>query len=414
LPPGFRVLWLTVVIDAVGFGIVVPILGLYAEEFGASPTTVGLLVASFSVAQLVAAPLLGRISDRRGRRPLIIASLFGTAVGSLLTGLAGSLPLLFLGRIVDGASGASVTVARASAADIAEPDDRPRLFGLLGAALGLGFIIGPAVGSLAALGDERLPFYLAAAIATINGVVAWFRLPETRAAPEADGRTPAASDHRDPAGIPLVAADGAVRDPARTRAAFYRLLVVSFAAMAAFAAFETSFPLLLEARFDVGLGEVGLLFAGVGVVVVGVRAVMIEPVVDLLGESGALRAGLVANATGLALIAVDAGWPLVLTGLLVLIVGQGVLLPVLTSSVAALSVEGASGGILGWQQSAQSLARIAGPIAAGVLFEVATGWPFVVGAAVSVVALAIVPSGVGKLGRFGTAGGKGVAFITRG
>ncbi|MCB0874512.1 MAG: MFS transporter, partial [Thermoleophilia bacterium] len=114
LPPGFGVIWSTVAIDLIGFGIVLPILPRYAEEFGADPAMIGLLVASFSFAQMLAAPLVGKLSDRIGRKPVLIMSLFGTAVGSLLTGLAGSLFLLFAGRLIDGASGASVSVAQAA------------------------------------------------------------------------------------------------------------------------------------------------------------------------------------------------------------------------------------------------------------------------------------------------------------
>ena len=118
-PPGFGTIWTTVALDLIGFGIVLPILPLYAERFGASATTIGVLLASFSIAQLLLAPVWGRLSDRVGRKPVILISLFGTAAGSFLTGAAGSLPLLFLGRLVDGASGASVSVAQAAVADVA-------------------------------------------------------------------------------------------------------------------------------------------------------------------------------------------------------------------------------------------------------------------------------------------------------
>jgi len=179
LPTGFGTIWSTVAIDLVGFGIILPVLPLYAERYGASPATIGVLLASFSIAQLLLAPVWGAVSDRVGRKPVLVLSLAGTAVGSLVTGLAGSLPLLFAGRLLDGASGASVSVAQASAADLAEPGQRARLFGLLGAAFGVGFVVGPALGSLAALVDPRLPFFVAAALAGINAVVATRRLPET-------------------------------------------------------------------------------------------------------------------------------------------------------------------------------------------------------------------------------------------
>ncbi len=178
-PAGFGTIWTTVALDLIGFGIVLPILPLYAERFGASATTIGILLATFSIAQLLLAPVWGRISDRVGRKPVILISLFGTAAGSFLTGAAGSLPMLFLGRLVDGASGASVSVAQAAVADVAEPSERPRLLGLLGAAFGVGFVAGPALGALAALGGPHVPFYLAGCVALVNALVAIRRLPET-------------------------------------------------------------------------------------------------------------------------------------------------------------------------------------------------------------------------------------------
>lgn len=189
-------MWSTVAIDLIGFGIVLPILPRYAERYGADALTIGLLAASFSVAQLIFSPIWGRLSDRIGRKPVLLISLFGTALGSLLTGIAGSLTLLFVGRIVDGASGASVSVAQAAAADLAGPRERAKLMGLLGAAFGVGFVVGPALGGLAAwLGGPHLPFFIAAALALVNALVAIKRLPETSPAhrpvaaedPEPDG-----------------------------------------------------------------------------------------------------------------------------------------------------------------------------------------------------------------------------------
>src|SRR5947208_10117622 len=178
-PPGVGVIWATVALALIGCGILFPVWARYTRDAGASPAVAGLGVASFSVAQLIFSPITGWLSDRVGRKPVIILSLAGTAVGSLLTGLAGSLWLLFLGRIIDGASGASVSVAQAAVTDVAPPEQRARLLGLLGAAFGAGFALGPAIGGLAALVDHRLPFFVAAAIAAVNALVATRRLPET-------------------------------------------------------------------------------------------------------------------------------------------------------------------------------------------------------------------------------------------
>src|SRR6266705_3026875 len=151
-PAGFGALWGCVLLDLIGFGIVLPILPLWAERFGARPGTIGALVATYSAFQLVCAPLWVRLSDRVGRKPVLVLALVGTAAGSLLTGLASSMVLLFVGRAIDGMSGGSVAVAQAAVADVAEPSERPRLLGLIGAAFGLGFVAGPALGALAAPG----------------------------------------------------------------------------------------------------------------------------------------------------------------------------------------------------------------------------------------------------------------------
>ena len=169
--------WATVALDMVGFGIMLPVLPLYAEDFGASPAMAAAVIAVFSAAQVVAAPLWGRLSDRIGRKPVLIAALIGSSIGSLVTGLAGALWVLFLGRVLDGASGSSYAVGQAAVADLAEPEDRPRLLGLLAAAFGVGFVAGPLIGSIAALGSRELPFFVAAALAAGNAVVALVRLP---------------------------------------------------------------------------------------------------------------------------------------------------------------------------------------------------------------------------------------------
>jgi DHA1 family tetracycline resistance protein-like MFS transporter len=366
LPAGFATIWTTVALDLVGFGIILPVLPLYAERFGASPTTVGLLLASFSIAQLLFAPVWGSVSDRIGRKPVLVLSLVGTAVGSLVTGLAGSLPLLFLGRIIDGMSGASVSVAQASVADLAPPQERARLFGLLGAAFGVGFVAGPALGALAALGGPRLPFLVAAGVAGVNAVAALRRLPETHV----DRGVPA-----DPAPRTLD------RPPARS--GLTRLLLIAFASLAAFSAFEATFALFGERRLSFGPASTGLVFTAVGLVLVAVQTTLVRPTVARLGESATLRAALVVNALGLALLAAVHSWFLLVPALLALVVGQGLAQPSLTSVVSGRARAGQRGRALGIQQSAGGLARVVGPIAGGLAFEhVGTGFPFLAGALV--------------------------------
>lgn len=407
-PPGYGVIWTTVAIDLIGFGIVLPILPRYAEQFGASPTTIGLLSASFSLAQLILAPLWGRLSDRIGRKPVILISLFGTALGSLITGLAGSLWLLFLGRIIDGASGASVSVAQAAVADVAPPHRRPQLMGMLGAAFGVGFVLGPTLGALGALGGAHVPFFIAAAIAFVNGVVAIKRLPETskRAAPDAAARA-AAVELEGEAVLDLPAMDGpGLAEPAHLtahpgtppveegpadRRAIFKLIAVGFVGMVAFAGFEATFALLLERRLGLQLSSTAAVFAGIGLALVAVQGGLVGPVSKALGERGTLLVGLAANAAGLGLLVLDAGWAALVPALALLVVGQGLLTPTLSSAVAGRAGD-ARGQWLGWQQSAGGVARVVGPVVAGALFQhLGVGAPYALGAVLALAALALVP-----------------------
>jgi multidrug resistance protein len=371
LPPGFGVIWTTVALDLIGFGILFPVLARYARDAGASPATAGLLVASFSVAQLVFSPITGRLSDRVGRKPVIIMSLVGTALGSLLTGLAGSLWLLFLARIIDGASGASVSVAQAAVTDVAPPEDRARLLGLLGAAFGAGFALGPAIGGVAALVSHRLPFFIAAAIAGVNALVAVKRLPETN---PAHSRVP----------------EPRKTGPSHSRTDVRRLVLVTFVSLVAFSGFEATFSLLAEARFNLSESSTYGLFFLVGIGLVVVQGGAIHTVVVRLGEVRTLRFGLACNAVGLSLVAVDAGWAPLTLALALLIVGQGLVAPTLSALVAGRASEDRRGEVLGIQQSAGGLARSVGPALGGYLFGQSISAPYLVGAALVTIAIVLV------------------------
>jgi multidrug resistance protein len=389
LPPGFGTIWLTVAVDLIGFGVVLPLLPLYASRFHASPATVGAMFASFSVAQLVFAPIWGRISDRVGRKPILVLSLVGTAVGTLLTGLAGSLALLFIGRIVDGASGASVSVAHAAVADVAAPRERARLFGLLGAAFGVGFVAGPAIGGIAALIDARLPFFVAAAIAGINALVAIRRLPETNRR-RAGVHTP----------LPWTSQTGledevvVVEDEEERTLdgnSIPRLLVVAFVSLVAFSAFEVTFPLFGHDRLGFQLTSTAGLFAGIGLLLAAVQSSLVHPTVRRLGEAGTLRLGLVVNAAGLLVLAAVHSWWLLVPALVALVVGQGLAMPAMTAAFAGRADVDRTGGVLGVQQSANGLARVVGPLVGGLLFEhVGVAAPYVTGAAFMAICAALV------------------------
>lgn len=372
LPPGFGTIWASVAVDLIGFGIVLPILPIYAKQFHATSLQAALLVTAFSAAGFVCSPIWGRLSDRFGRRPVILVSLAGTAVGSLLTGVATGLPLLFAGRLVDGASGASVSVAQAAAADLASPSERSRLFGLLGAAFGLGFVAGPAIGALGALGGPRVPFYLAAGLAGLNTVVAWFRLPETRQAPKVPARR--VKWWRDP-----------------VTAAVGPYLIVAFATMLAFSGFEATFALFGRRHLGLTVGSAAAVFTGVGLVIVAVQGGLVHPVVTRVGERLALAGGLVLNAVGLLMLAPAQSWALAAPALVVLTAGQGLVQTTMASTLAGRAGSGRRGRALGAQQSVSSLARIAGPAIGGALLgSAASGRAYVVGAALTVLALLAV------------------------
>lgn len=370
LPRGFWVIWSTVALDMIGFGIVAPILGRYADRFGASGFQVGLLFASFSLAQMIFAPILGRWSDRVGRKPVIVISLFGTALGSFITGAAGALWVLFAGRLIDGASGASVSVAQSAITDLATKEQRARMLGMLGMAFGVGFVFGPAIGGLAALGGPHIPFYVAGTLALINAVAAIIRLQETRVPNKATPTT-------------------RVHVPFRKRR-YGALAGVGFFSMLAFSGFEATFSLFGGARFNLTEASTAVVFLGVGVVMSAVQGSLIGPLTSRFGSLHLLRNGLVFVSIGLLFLGAAVIWPTMIVALLFMVVGAGISNPSLTALVADSAHEDRRGEALGIQQSASALARVIGPPLAGLAFDhVGIGAPFTFGALIYVLAIGI-------------------------
>jgi DHA1 family tetracycline resistance protein-like MFS transporter len=371
MPAGFWTIWTTVALDLVGFGIVVPILGRYAERFGANGFQVGLLFASFSLAQMVFAPVLGRVSDRIGRKPVIVFSLVGTAIGCFVTGAAGALWVLFLGRIIDGASGASIAVAQGAVADIAPPERRAQLLGMLGAAFGVGFVVGPALGGLAALGGPHVPFYVAGTIAAVNAVAAVIRLPETR--PVARGERPTRGSR------------AALTPDLRRYAAVGLLSTLGFAG------FEATFSLWGAETFSLTEGSTALVFLFVGALLVLVQGMLIGRLTASFGSRRLLRAGLAVVAAGMVTLASTSTWPVLFVALTFIAFGQGVAVPSGTALVTEAAPAERRGEALGYQQSVTAFGRVAGPVVAGLLFDhVGTGSPFFVAALLAAAALLAV------------------------
>ena len=360
MPQGFWPIWTTVALDLVGFGIVAPILGRYAKDFGANGLEVGLMFASFSVAQMIFSPILGRVSDRIGRKPVIIVSLIGTAIGSFITGIGGAMWVLFVGRIIDGASGASVAVAQGAITDIAPPERRAQLLGMLGAAFGIGFVVGPALGGLAALGGTHIPFFLAGSIAAINAVAAFIRLPETKSSPTPQLQTSEKKASRSPVLLRYAA-------------------VVALTTLG-FSGFESTFSLFGGERFNLTVGSSAMVFLFVGVILTIVQGGLIGMLTRKFGSRGLLRVSIVVVAVGLFLLAYTPNeqWTVLFISLILISVGQGIASPSYTTLVAEAAPEDRRGEALGYQQSASALARIAGPVIAGALFDsVGIGSPYV-------------------------------------
>lgn len=374
MPAGFWPIWTTVALDLVGFGIVAPILGRYAKDFGANGLEVGLMFASFSVAQMIFAPVLGRISDRIGRKPVIIVSLIGTAIGSFITGIGGAMWVLFLGRLIDGASGASVAVAQGAITDIAPPERRAQLLGMLGAAFGIGFVVGPALGGLAALGGTHVPFFLAGTIAAINAVAAFIRLPETKTHVHTNEEHHTSHD--------------SARSPVLVRYA-----IVAVLSTVGFSGFEATFSLFGGERFNLTVGSSAMVFLFVGVILTIVQGGLIGPLTQKFGSRTLMRASLPVVAAGLIVLAYTPKmqWAMLFAAMVLVSVGQGIASPSVTSLVTEAAPANKRGEALGYQQSAGAFARIAGPVIAGALFDhVGIGSPYLVGGVLFIAALIAV------------------------
>ena len=395
--PSLLVIFLTVFIDLVGFGIVLPLLPIYSDTFGASGLMVGVIMASFSAMQFLFAPAWGRLSDRIGRRPVLLVSTAGAALsyavfgyGSTLTGST-ALTVLLISRMVAGICGANITVAQAYIADITPPAQRSKRMGLIGMAFGLGFIFGPLIGGVAAkhLGISG-PGYVAAALCAANFFLALVRLPESRQ----PGSTPAAPRPRFAQWAHVLAQPNVGA-----------LIIIFFFATFCFTCFETTLGLMVGENFGLDLksgtdaGTVTALFAFCGIVGAFVQGGPIGKLVKRMGEPKLIIISLFLVAASLAPIPFIKGqgglswavlltrdglpWVLMLLALAVLAIGSGLTRPPLFGMLSILTPEDEQGATLGVAQSAGSLARIFGPLFAGGLFHLHPSWPYVACAAIA-------------------------------
>ncbi len=339
------IIFLTIFVNLVGFGIIIPLLPFYAEKFGASALVIGLLFAVFSVCQLVAAPALGDWSDRYGRRPVLIFSLLGTVVSFVMLALAHSITMLFLARIVDGLSGGNISTARAYVADITAPKDRARAYGLIGAAFGLGFIFGPALSGVLVKVSYTAPIWAAAAITLVATTMAWLWLPETV--------------HRAHAGVgnPFRHLPGLLR-----RAGVGRMLVIDFVYWFAFSIFQTTFALFASRRFAFDASETGYVFSAFGVLGAIIQGGLIRPIVHRLGDRTTFRYGLIFGAFGLVAAALSHTVVLFMITLVPLAFGIGFGHPTVASLVSRVAREDEQGRVQGAASAVESLGRTVGPV----------------------------------------------------
>jgi len=356
------VIFTTVFIDLVGFGIVIPVLPFYAEgtAFNATPRMVGLLFASYSIMQLIFSPILGGLSDKHGRRPVLLLSIIGTGIGFLVLGLAKTVLMLFIGRILDGITGGNISTAQAYIADITTKENRAKGMGLIGAAFGLGFIFGPAIGGILSQWGIHVPFFFAAALCFANAVLLYFRLPETVTADHPAKNKAGGRSWRQVA--------NALKQP---RLGF--VLIIYFLFIVAFSIMTTSFSLYTMFRFGYDAQHTGYLFAYVGLIAVIIQGGLIGRLVKRFGELPLVIFG--AFCFAISLFAVPFVGPAAggLAGLLigggVFSMGNSLATPALTS-LASKSVDASQQGVvLGVTQSTASLARAVGPSLAAVLIS---------------------------------------------
>ena len=383
-----------VLVDLLGFSIVMPLLAPFAREYQFSPMRIGWLLAAYPLAQLVAAPILGRLSDRFGRRPVLAASQFGTALSFLILGLSHNFTVMLLARLLDGASGGNILVAQAYVADVTRPEDRSRGYGLIGMAFGLGFVLGPLL-SLALVelpvAPEwrlRLPFLVAAGFSTLAWVLVVLRLPESLPA-----------DVRNRQAARVVSRRGLAEAIATPGVA--RMIALGSLTILAFAALEGTLSLYLGERQGWTTNGVLAGFAYLGLVTALVQGGLVRRLVPRLGEPRLILTGLSLLVVGFVGMALAGGTWGVLAALTLVGVGQGLAVPPISGLLSRITPPTEQGAIFGTFSSAQTVARLSNYLVANYLFgRGTTAAPFWEAAAIVLCALglaAIALPGVRKL-----------------
>lgn len=387
------VIFLIILTDLLGFGIIIPLLPFYAKAYDASPLKVTLLFSIYSICQFIASPILGAISDRHGRRPVLIFSQFGSVAGYILLGVVThhqwtnatlALGLVYLSRIIDGLSGGNISTAQAYISDVTSSENRAKGMGLIGAAFGIGFALGPAIGGILGGKDEHaaLPAYAAALMSFVAMVLTWWRLPES------SHSRPVASE---------VWLHPAQFLPVLRRPLLAQLMAVSFASMVAFVMLDSTATLYMIDRFHYSRLEAGLLFAYVGAIIALVQGGLIGRLTRSAGEWKLSIVGPALVAVGMLVLAqaywaVAAALALILVGNAFNAVGRSFQQPTLSSLVSKYSLPPEQGVVFGLFHGLGSMARVVGPIIAGIAYSMHATGPMFVGA--TIIAAVAVWTGV--------------------
>ena len=360
--PPLIIIFVTVFIDLIGFGMVIPILPFYAETepFNASPLEIGFLFAIYSLMQFFFAPILGRLSDQYGRRPILFISILGSAVGYFVIGFANTLLLVFVGRIIGGITGANISTAQAYIADVTTRENRAKGMGLFGATFGLGFILGPAIAGILSKYGVHVPFYVAAVLSLTNAVALYFVLPESLTAENRKKHEKGSSR------IATIVA-------ALKERAFGSINLVYFLLVTAFSIMTYAFVLFTAYRFGYTAEQNGYIFAYVGVMSVIGQGLLFGILVRRFGELQLTTAGCLLMSLSLFAIPFIGPYAGGLAALLLcctaLSFGNAMASPALTSLVSKITLESEQGSRLGIMQSGASLARAVGPVVGGVLLN---------------------------------------------
>lgn len=349
-------IFLIVFIDLLGFGIILPLLPYIAEKYSAGPLQIGLLTATYSFFQLIASPILGKLSDRYGRKKLLIISQFGSAIGYLILGLSGNLPLLFLSRIIDGITGGNISIAQAYIADVTTKENRARGMGIIGAAFGLGFIFGPAIGGSLSKFSYSAPAYFATAVSLLTVLTTIFFLKETINEKEAKKSPKTKLNLKEFQRILSIYPIGI-------------LIITFFVINLASSIQQGNFALWTEKTFNYGPSENGWLFAYIGILAVFVQLKVLPFLAKKFDEKTILYISLFFMFIGLSLIPLIPFPNFLYVSLFFLPFGYGLSNPTIQALASKNVPKEEYGGTLGFLQSAGSLGRIIGPIIGGVIFQ---------------------------------------------